>query len=170
MDFKFITVLLCVVHIKDKLRMVISKVHVKTKFYFCVKIIFVYVYLSFLSDGIICSIFQGWGSRKREEWCLSGSCLWSNSTFSKCLFIFSSLHSFPASVSQCFPFFLTRSSSLLYPSGPSHHHHLHRWSTAATNGVSVFTIVFPSPWPLDWQKIKSFLYPKLFNIFQHHRE
>ena len=47
MDFKFITVFLCVVHIKDKLRMVISKVHVKTKFYFYVKIIFVYIYLSF---------------------------------------------------------------------------------------------------------------------------
>ena len=42
-------------------------------------------------------------------------------------------------------FFKTTSSSLLYPSGPSHHHHLHRWSTAATNGVSVSTIVFPSP-------------------------
>lgn len=67
MDFKFITVLLCVVHIKDKLRMVISKVHVKIKFYYYVKILFVFIYLSFLSDGIICSIFEGWVSRKRKE-------------------------------------------------------------------------------------------------------
>lgn len=168
MDFKFITVLLCVVHIKDKLRMVISKVHVKIKFYYYVKILFVFIYLSFLSDGIICSIFEGWVSRKRKEWRLSGSCLWGNSTFSKCLFIFSSLHFFfPAGVSQCFPFFKPHPPLCFILQ-------VQATTIICVDGVQrpqmLFCFHHSLPLSLTWQKIKSFLYPKFFNIFHHHPE